>query len=62
MFLSSETKMTIPVALNSFISKAGVSWDILSAGIVIALLPTMIIFAFTQKYIVAGLTEGSVKE
>ena len=54
--------MTVPVALNSFISKAGVSWDILSAGIVIALLPTMIVFAFTQKYIVAGLTEGSVKE
>jgi multiple sugar transport system permease protein len=61
MFLSSDTKMTVPVALNSFVSKAGISWDIMSAGIVIALLPTMIVFGFTQKYIVAGLTEGSVK-
>jgi multiple sugar transport system permease protein len=61
MLISSDTKLTIPVALNSFISKAGISWDIMSAGIVVALLPTMIIFAFGQKYIVAGLTEGGVK-
>lgn len=62
MFLSSSSKMTIPVALNGFISKAGISWDIMSAGLVMALLPTMLIFAIGQKYIVAGLTEGSVKE
>jgi multiple sugar transport system permease protein len=61
MLMSSDVKLTVPVALNSFISKAGVSWDIMSAGIVVALLPTMIIFAFGQKYIVAGLTEGGVK-
>ncbi len=61
MLLSSDNKLTVPVALNSFISKAGVSWDIMSAGIVVALLPTMVIFAFGQKYIVAGLTEGGVK-
>lgn len=61
MLMSTDTKMTVPVALNSFISKAGVSWDIMSAGIVLALVPTMVIFAFGQKYIVAGLTEGGVK-
>jgi multiple sugar transport system permease protein len=62
MLLMTNTKMTVPVALNSFISKAGISWDVMSAGIIIALLPTMIVFGFGQKYIVAGLTEGSVKE
>lgn len=61
MFINSDLKMTIPVALNSFISKAGISWDVLSAGLVIALLPTMVIFAFAQRYIVAGLTEGAIK-
>jgi multiple sugar transport system permease protein len=62
MLLSSESKMTIPVALNSFISKAGISWGVLSAGIVVALLPTIIVFAFAQRYIIMGLTEGAVKE
>jgi multiple sugar transport system permease protein len=61
MLMSSDTKLTVPVALNSFISKAGVSWDVMSAGIVCALVPTMVIFAFGQKYIVAGLTDGGVK-
>ncbi|EFW38275.1 carbohydrate ABC transporter permease [Treponema phagedenis] len=62
MLLMSNDNMTIPVALNSFISKAGISWDVMSAGIVIALLPTMVIFGIGQKYIVAGLTEGGIKE
>lgn len=62
MMMSSEHNMTVPVALNSFISKAGVSWGVLSAGIVVALLPTLVVFAVAQKYIIVGLTEGAVKE
>ena len=61
MLLSTDTNMTVPVALNSFISKSGIEWDVLSAGLVVALLPTMILFAIGQKFIIAGLTEGSVK-
>jgi len=61
MFINSDLKMTIPVALNSFISKIGVGWDILSAGIVISLIPTLVIYAFAQRYIVAGLTGGAIK-
>lgn len=62
MLLMSNENYTVPVALNSFISKAGISWDVMSAGIIIALLPTMVVFGIGQKYIVQGLTEGSVKE
>ena len=61
MMINKASKYTVPVALNSFISKAGVSWDLMSAGIVVSLLPTMIVFGIGQKYIVAGLTEGGVK-
>ena len=61
MMINKASKYTVPVALNSFISKAGVSWDLMSAGIVVSLLPTMIVFGIGQKYIVAGLTDGGVK-
>lgn len=61
MFINSNTKMTVPVALNSFITKAGIGWDLLSAGIVVSLIPTIIVFALTQRYIVAGLTRGAIK-
>lgn len=61
MMINKASKYTVPVALNSFISKAGISWDVMGAGIIMSLLPTMIIFGIGQKYIVAGLTEGGVK-
>jgi len=61
MLLFSDDNMTVPVDMNSFISKAGISWDVMSAGIIIALLHTMVVFGIGQKYIVAGLTDGGVK-
>ena len=61
MFLDREAKKTLPVGLNSFIAKADINWGAMSAGAVIALLPTVLIFAFAQKYIVQGLTQGAVK-
>lgn len=61
LFLSSKSKMTVPVALYSFISKSGIQWNVMSAGLIVALLPTIVVFAVAQKYIVAGLTQGAVK-
>lgn len=61
ILISTGDKMTVPPALNSFISKAGISWGVMSAGIIVALLPTMAVFAVGQRYIVSGLTQGSVK-
>ena len=62
MFINSDARMTIPVALNSFITKAGIGWDTMSAGLVIALLPTIIIVAVAQRYIVAGITQGTIEK
>ncbi|PNR92516.1 carbohydrate ABC transporter permease [Petrotoga sp. 9PWA.NaAc.5.4] len=62
MFLNTSDKYTVPVGLYSIVSKAGVQWNVLAAGIVIALLPTIIVFAFAQKYIISGLTQGSLKD
>jgi multiple sugar transport system permease protein len=62
MFLNTSDKYTVPVGLYSIVSKAGVQWNVLAAGIVIALLPTIIVFTISQKYIIAGLTQGSLKD
>ncbi len=61
LFLNTDEKMTVPVALYSFISKAGVNWGFLSAGLVVALMPTIVVFAFAQRYIVEGRTKGAMK-
>lgn len=61
MFIDEETVKTIPVAMNSFIKKYDIEWGAMSAGTVLSVIPTMILFAFCQKYLVNGLTQGAVK-
>jgi len=62
IFISSMDLWTIPVGLKTLIGKYNVEWGLMCAGGVMALLPTAIMFAFMQKYVVEGLTSGAVKE
>lgn len=54
--------MTLPVGLTLLANSDSSSqaWGILMAGAVIVIVPILIIFAALQRYIVAGLTQGSV--
>ena len=52
---------TLPIAINEFIGRHGVDFGLLATGGVIAALPPVIIAFVFQRYIVAGLTAGSVK-
>jgi multiple sugar transport system permease protein len=61
MFIDSEALKTLPVAMNSFILKFDVDWGSMSAGTVLSILPTIVLFAFAQRFIVQGLTQGAEK-
>lgn len=61
MMISSDELKTIPVALNSFILKFDIKWGELSAGVMLSIIPSVILFAFIQKYMGQGLTAGAVK-
>jgi multiple sugar transport system permease protein len=52
---------TLPVAINDFIGRHSVDFGMLAAGGLLAALPPVIIAFFCQRYIVSGLTAGSVK-
>lgn len=58
---SSMTIKTLPVGLLNFKSEMGVEWGQYTAGICLVTVPLMIVFAYFQKYFVAGLTNGAVK-
>lgn len=59
--INSDSNKTIPSALNGFISSFNIEWGPMSAAAVLAIIPTMILFAFASKFIVQGLTSGAVK-
>lgn len=59
--INTEDRKTIPTALNGFISSFNIEWGPMSAAAVLTIIPTMVLFAFASRWIVAGLTSGATK-
>jgi arabinogalactan oligomer/maltooligosaccharide transport system permease protein len=60
--MQTQDHKTLPVGLYQFIDKAyEEQWGVFSAGVLMAAIPAVLLFAFLQRYIVSGLTAGSVK-
>lgn len=60
--LQSERNWTLPVALYGWVSdQLEAQWGRFAAGAVLAALPVLVLFLLLQRYIVGGLTAGSVK-
>jgi multiple sugar transport system permease protein len=61
MFINSEELKTIPAGIGIFVSQFEVNWSHLSAGTIVAILPSIVLFILIQKYLIRGLTAGAVK-
>jgi hypothetical protein len=62
LFLIDMNSRTIAVGLQGFIGgQYAENWGAFAAGSIIASVPIVIIFLSLQKYIISGLTAGSVK-
>jgi len=58
---SSPEREPLTVGLTSLIGQYQVQWNYLFAGSLIAIVPVVILFALIEKWLVGGLTAGSVK-
>lgn len=58
----SEDDPVVSTVLYSFISGKRTQWEIVFAGIILCIIPTLIMFLTLQKYIYNGLVSGAVKE
>ena len=61
VFLRDENRMTMPVGIQSFMQQYSTDWGSLMASATLGMVPTLILFFFIQKYMVAGATAGAVK-
>jgi arabinogalactan oligomer / maltooligosaccharide transport system permease protein len=62
IILTSERNWTLAVGMYAWVSdQLNANWGLFAAGAVIASVPILALFLFLQKYIVSGLTTGSVK-
>lgn len=69
LFISDPDKTTLQIALQSVVGGEGSTFssdfitpNVMMAGIVAALVPLLVFFAFFQRYLVKGVTMGGVKE
>lgn len=63
LYLQTKTKLvTLSTSLYTFTGEYGNQYNYICAGVVIGILPILIAFLFSQKYIYSGMTQGAVKE
>ncbi|ALP37039.1 sugar ABC transporter permease [Paenibacillus sp. IHB B 3084] len=61
LYMPKTSLQVISTALFKFKGPYGSQWEVISAGIIIAIIPTLIAFLALQKYIYNGFAQGSVK-
>ncbi len=60
-FMDQEEMYTAPVGLRFFVGGFSQQWGYFAAGSIIVSVPVVFLFLYLQKYLVSGLTAGSVK-
>ena len=61
IFITSESKRTVPLGINYLITSDVLPWGHLMAGAVLSSLPVMLLYFVAQRFMVSGATAGSVK-
>ena len=61
LYMPKTSLQVISTALFKFKGPYGSQWEVISAGIIIAIIPTLVAFLSLQKYIYNGFAQGSVK-
>jgi len=62
IFTATYNSKTLTVAISEFTTRHMIDYGMMTTGGIIASLPPILIAMLLQKYIINGLTEGSVKE
>jgi ABC-type sugar transport system, permease component len=62
LYMPKNKLRTLTTYIMNFANAQQGSWQLLAAGIIIVMISTIIIYLFFQKYILAGVTAGAVKE
>jgi multiple sugar transport system permease protein len=62
LIMTNSPKMrTVPVGLQVFSSEVGTAYELLMAASVMAIIPVLILFFFTQKQFIQGVARTGIK-
>lgn len=61
LYMPSQKLGTISTSLFRFKGPFGAQWEVIAAGTILVIIPTLILFLFLQKYIYNGFISGATK-
>lgn len=61
LITADPTLQTLPVVQNIFQNQFGTDYNVAFASYLMAMAPTVVVFALTQRWVVSGMTQGAVK-
>ncbi len=62
VLMSADEKKTITYAISTMADAYKIQWNYLMCAAIISSVPTLAVFTVMQKYLIAGMTAGAVKE
>ena len=62
VLMSADEKKTITYAISTMADAYKIQWNYLMGAAMISSVPTLTVFVVMQKYLIAGMTAGAVKE
>ncbi|MET2013004.1 carbohydrate ABC transporter permease [Microbacterium chocolatum] len=61
IYLADPAKYPVTVGLFAFKGQYSNDWALLAAAVLLVAIPLILLYAFVQKYIIAGVTDGALK-
>jgi raffinose/stachyose/melibiose transport system permease protein len=61
LILTSKANRTIPLSTASFFGEFTIQWNMAMAGLMLTIIPVIVFYIFSQKYIIKGVAAGAVK-
>lgn len=61
LVLSSNSLKTIPLSTSKFFGQFTIQWNLAMAGLTLTIIPVIIFYLASQKYIIKGVAAGAVK-
>lgn len=58
LYLGGSDQQTLPVAIFAFRGEFSTQWEIIFAGMVMAILPMLLVYFLLQRYIIIGFSSG----
>ena len=61
IIMNDQSKFTLPLGVNKLAGAFGKDWRLVAAGAILSIIPTILVFLFTQRFFISGALKGAVK-